>query len=76
MPHIKPEEQLKIILKGAQTVVSESELLEKLKRSVNENKPLIIKLGLDPSAPDIHLGHAVVLRKSGRCRSLATVPSS
>jgi tyrosyl-tRNA synthetase len=67
---VKPEEQLKIIMKGVQTAVSEEELLEKLKKSVKDNKPLIIKLGLDPSAPDIHLGHAVVLRKIKQMQDL------
>ncbi len=56
-------EQLKIIKKGVAELISESELTEKLKKSQKENKPLIIKLGLDPTAPDIHLGHTVVLRK-------------
>jgi len=67
---VKPEEQLRIIMKGVQTAVSEEELLEKLKRSVQENRPLVIKLGLDPSAPDIHLGHAVVLRKIKQMQDL------
>ncbi len=56
-------EQLRIIKKGVAELISENELLEKLKKSEKENKPLIIKLGLDPTAPDIHLGHTVVLRK-------------
>lgn len=56
-------EQLKIIKKGVAELISENELLEKLKKSQKENRPLIIKLGLDPTAPDIHLGHTVVLRK-------------
>lgn len=67
---VKPEEQLRIIMKGVQTAVSEDELLEKLKKSVQENRPLVIKLGLDPSAPDIHLGHAVVLRKIKQMQDL------
>ena len=54
-----PEEQLHIIKSGIDTVVPESLLLEKLKRG----KALNIKLGVDPTAPDIHLGHAVPLRK-------------
>ena len=53
------EEQLHIIASGAAQIVPESALLEKLKRG----KPLNIKLGVDPTAPDIHLGHAVPLRK-------------
>ncbi len=56
-------EQLRIIKKGVAELISEGELLEKLKKSQKENKPLIIKLGLDPTAPDIHIGHTVVLRK-------------
>ncbi len=53
------EEQLHIIASGADRIVPESALLEKLKRG----KPLNIKLGVDPTAPDIHIGHAVPLRK-------------
>ncbi len=56
---LSPEEQLHIIASGAAQIVPESALLEKLKRGV----PLNIKLGVDPTAPDIHLGHAVPLRK-------------
>ncbi|MDU3350242.1 MAG: tyrosine--tRNA ligase, partial [Clostridium sp.] len=55
------DEQIKIIKKGADTIVNEEELRKKLEKAEKNNKPLIIKLGLDPSAPDIHLGHAVVL---------------
>ena len=57
------ERQMRIILKGALKLIGEEELREKLARSVRTGKPLNVKLGLDPSAPDIHLGHAVVLRK-------------
>jgi tyrosyl-tRNA synthetase len=64
------EEQIKIIGKGAANIVSLEELKEKLKKSEIENKPLVIKLGLDPSAPDIHLGHAVVLRKIKQMQDL------
>ena len=67
---LAPKEQLKIILKGAHQCVNEKELLKKLERSCEENKPLIIKLGLDPSAPDIHIGHAVVLRKIKQMQDL------
>ena len=56
---LSPEEQLHIIASGAAQIVPEAALLEKLKRGV----PLNIKLGVDPTAPDIHLGHAVPLRK-------------
>lgn len=64
------EEQIKIITKGVNTVVSEEDLRKKLEKSERENKPMIIKLGLDPSAPDIHLGHAVVLRKIKQMQDL------
>ncbi|MBO0995263.1 tyrosine--tRNA ligase [Bacillus sp. SD088] len=67
---VKPEEQLKIIKKGVQEIVNEKELLVKLKKSYQSQTPLIIKLGLDPSAPDIHLGHAVVLRKIKQMQDL------
>lgn len=53
------EEQLHIIASGVDRIVPESALLEKLKRG----KPLNVKLGVDPTAPDIHIGHAVPLRK-------------
>lgn len=67
---ISPNEQLKIILKGVNKCVNEDELLLKLVKSYRENRPLVIKLGLDPSAPDIHLGHAVVLRKVKQIQDL------
>lgn len=64
------EEQVKIITKGVDTIVSVENLKEKLIKSERENRPLTIKLGLDPSAPDIHLGHAVVLRKIKQMQDL------
>ncbi|MBN2851337.1 MAG: tyrosine--tRNA ligase [Clostridia bacterium] len=67
---LTPEEQMKIIGKGVETLISSEELLEKLKRSCELERPLVIKLGLDPSAPDIHLGHAVVLRKIRQLQDL------
>jgi tyrosyl-tRNA synthetase len=67
---LTPKEQLRIICKGVHTLVNEEELLAKLKKSCEQNKPLTIKLGLDPSAPDIHLGHAVVLRKIKQMQDL------
>jgi tyrosyl-tRNA synthetase len=67
---LMPQEQLKIILKGAQAVVSEEDLLRKLEAAYKDNRPLTVKLGLDPSAPDIHLGHAVVLRKIRQLQDL------
>lgn len=67
---LTPKEQMPIICKGVHTLVSEEELLEKLQKSYEMDKPLTIKLGLDPSAPDIHLGHAVVLRKIKQMQDL------
>lgn len=60
---LTPEEQLEQLRRGAAEIISEEELLEKLRRSRREGRPLRVKLGLDPTAPDIHLGHTVVLRK-------------
>jgi tyrosyl-tRNA synthetase len=57
------ERQLELLLSGTSEVVPVEELEEKLSRSAREGKPLRVKLGIDPSAPDLHLGHAVVLRK-------------
>ncbi|MBP1932923.1 tyrosine--tRNA ligase [Ammoniphilus resinae] len=57
------ERQLEIIRRGAAEIVPEKELVEKLEKSVLEGIPLKVKLGLDPSAPDLHVGHTVVLHK-------------
>lgn len=57
------EEQLEVIRRGTVEIVPEEELIEKLKKSKKENKPLKIKLGCDPTRPDLHLGHSVILRK-------------
>lgn len=62
--------QMRIILQGAESVISEEDLRQKLTRSLETGKPLNIKLGLDPSAPDIHLGHTVVLRKIRQMQEL------
>ncbi len=57
------DEQLEIICDGAEEVIPLGELREKLKKSISKKEPLRVKLGLDPTAPDIHLGHTVVLKK-------------
>jgi tyrosyl-tRNA synthetase len=57
------EEQLKIIKRGTVEIIPEEELIRKLEKSIKENKPLRIKQGFDPTAPDVHLGHTVGLRK-------------
>lgn len=62
--------QLRIIRQGAVSLVGEEELEAKLERSIRRNRPLTIKFGMDPSAPDIHLGHAVVLRKLKQMQDL------
>src|SRR6266478_4074447 len=56
-------EQLAYIKKGAAEIIRESELREKLERSLASGKPLRVKAGFDPTAPDLHLGHTVLLRK-------------
>jgi tyrosyl-tRNA synthetase len=66
----KVDQQIQLIKKGALEIIGEEELRIKLARSINENRPLIVKLGLDPTAPDLHLGHTVVLRKIRQLQSL------
>lgn len=63
MTMLKPEEQLKIFKRGTFEILLEKELLKKLERSYKEKKPLKLKVGFDPTAPDIHLGHTVLLQK-------------
>ena len=63
-------EQFKVIMKGVFKVYNEDDLKRKLEHSISTGKPLVVKLGLDPSAPDIHLGHAVVLRKIKQMQDL------
>jgi len=57
------DEQLSYLAKGTTEVIREAELREKLEKSAKTGKPLRVKLGADPTAPDIHLGHTVVIRK-------------
>ncbi|HBZ40275.1 MAG TPA: tyrosine--tRNA ligase, partial [Balneola sp.] len=64
------EEQLAIIKRGAVEIVPEQELIEKLKKSKKKNKPLKVKLGVDPTRPDLHLGHSVILRKMRQFQDL------
>jgi tyrosyl-tRNA synthetase len=60
---VTPADQLKEIKRGAFEIIPEEELLKKLTKSYEKQKPLVIKFGADPSRPDIHLGHTVVLQK-------------
>src|SRR5213082_384952 len=64
MPNFLPvDEQLAYIKKGSAEIIRESELREKLENSQKTGKPLLVKAGFDPTAPDLHLGHTVLIRK-------------
>ena len=63
MEFLPVDEQLRIIRRGAADIIVEAELSHKLERARRAGAPLKVKLGLDPTAPDLHLGHTVVLRK-------------
>lgn len=65
-----PKEQLEIVATGTVDIVTRDELLKKFEKSYATGKPLVIKLGADPSAPDIHLGHTVVLQKMRQFQQL------
>lgn len=66
-------EQMEIIRSGAVEIIPENELVKKLENSKKNNKPLIIKLGADPSRPDLHIGHAVVLNKMRQFQDLGHI---
>lgn len=61
--NLSVEKQLEVIKRGAAEVISEEELKRKLVASKEKNRPLTVKAGFDPTAPDLHLGHTVLLRK-------------
>ena len=63
MKFLSVDKQLELIKRGAEEIIPEEELRGKLERSIKTNKPIIVKLGCDPSRPDLHIGHSVVLRK-------------
>jgi tyrosyl-tRNA synthetase len=63
MPFPALNEQMDIIHRGAVDLLPEDELVKKIENSIKKNKPLIVKQGFDPTAPDIHLGHTVGIRK-------------
>ena len=67
---LKPPEQLEIIRRGAVEIIVEADLLKKLEKSYDKNIPLKIKTGFDPTAPDIHLGHTVLLEKMRQFQEL------
>jgi len=64
------QRQMEILKTGAAEIVPENELREKIRQSLANHKPLIVKLGLDPTAPDIHLGHTVPLQKMRQFQDL------
>lgn len=73
MPKLKfptINEQIDLIKRGTFEIIPEEDLIKKLERSINEGIPLNIKLGCDPSKPDLHIGHSVVLRKLAQFQSL------
>ena len=63
-------EQMDLIRRGATEIIPEEELVQKIETSIKENKQLNIKLGCDPTRPDLHLGHSVVLRKLAQFQEL------
>ncbi len=63
-------EQMDLIRRGAVEIIPEEELVQKIERSIKTGKPLNIKLGCDPSRPDLHIGHSVVLRKLAQFQQL------
>ena len=70
MTFINSDKQIDIIQQGVEEIIPIDELKHKLDRSQKSNKPLIVKLGCDPSRPDLHIGHAVVLRKLRQFQNL------
>ncbi len=67
---LKPAEQIEMIKRGAVEIIGEAELVKRLERSYDQNKPLRIKAGFDPTAPDIHLGHTVLIEKMRQFQEL------
>jgi len=63
MSFINADKQIEVIQQGTEEIIPLEELRQKLVSSQKNNKPLVVKLGCDPSRPDLHLGHAIVLRK-------------
>jgi len=64
------KEQMEVISRGISELIPEEELIKKLEKSIESGKPLNIKLGCDPTRPDLHLGHSVVLRKLAQFQEL------
>ncbi len=70
MSFLPVEEQLAVLRRGVVDLVDEQDLRQRLQQCRDQNRPLRVKLGIDPSSPDIHLGHTVVLRKLAQFQSL------
>ena len=64
------DDQMELLLRGAVDVVEEDALRQRIERSRAEGKPLLVKIGFDPTAPDLHVGHAVPLRKLAHFQQL------
>ncbi|NBX92726.1 MAG: tyrosine--tRNA ligase [Proteobacteria bacterium] len=67
---LSAQDQLKEIKRGTQEILPEKDLLQKLEKSVRTKKPLTVKAGFDPTAPDIHLGHTVLMQKMAQFQQL------
>ena len=65
--------QVSLIAKNAETLLPQEELVAKLEQALREGRPLRVKLGIDPSAPHLTLGHAVVLRKLRTFQDLSLI---
>jgi len=63
-------EQMDLISRGVEEIIPESDLEKKIEKSISDNKPMKVKLGCDPSKPDLHLGHSLVLNKLAHFQSL------
>ncbi len=63
MKFLSVDKQIELISRGAEEIIPEEDLRNKLEKSIKNNKPINVKLGCDPSRPDLHIGHSVVLRK-------------
>jgi tyrosyl-tRNA synthetase len=69
-PTLSGDEQLTLLRRGTAAIVTEEELRTKLERSVRTRTPLVVKVGFDPTAPDLHLGHTVVIQKMRQLQEL------
>ena len=66
------KEQLEILMRGVTDIVPQDELEKKLQKSYDTGVPLRIKMGVDPTAPDVHFGHTVVMRKLRQFQDLGS----